>query len=91
MDDPTGINAVPVWGGIGQQAGCQNNLEVGDPLSAPPTNPFSVTQNGFTYAMQELAFFSWFFGGTSLGSGGKYSNNGTFTGFAIACPPGGTH
>jgi len=89
MDDPTGINLVPLWGAMGQQHGCQNNLEVGDPLS--PGTPLSVTLNGFTYTLQELAFFSWFYGGISLGSGGKYSNNGTLTGFANACPPGGTH
>jgi len=91
MDDPTGLNPVPLWGHIGQQPNCQGNLEVGDPLSQGPSNPFSVTQNGFTYAMQELAFFSWFYGGTSLGSGGGYSNNGTLSGFANVCPPGGTH
>lgn len=91
MDDPTGINPVPSWGAEGQVpvGSCQGNLEVGDPLSG--TAFPSVTQNGFTYAFQELAFFSWFYGGTSLGSGGKYSNNGKFTGFAKACPPGGTN
>lgn len=98
VDDPTGNNATPFWGGEGQvSAGsCQNNLEVGDPLSegfATPTAKFTVVgANGFTYHLQEMAFFSWFFGGTSLGSGGRYSNNGTFTGYAKQpCPPGGTH
>ena len=47
--------------------------------------------NGLTYRLQELAFFSWFFGGPSLGTGGKYSSNGTFGGYANLCPPGGTH
>jgi len=89
MDDPNTSNPVPVWGAEGQQSGCQNNLEVGDPLTGTAFPP--VTLNGVTYSLQELAFYSWFYGGTSLGSGGKYSNNGTFTGFAIACPPGGTH
>jgi hypothetical protein len=95
MDDPNGSNLVPAWGAEGQQAGCQNNLEVGDPLSpgfTTPTNEFTVAMpNGLTYDLQELAFYSWFYGGTSLGAGGKYSNNGTFTGFAKACPPGGTN
>jgi len=94
-DDPAGTNAVPAWGAEGQQAGCQNNLEVGDPLSpgfATPTNEFQVDMpNGLTYALQELAFYSWFYGGTSLGTGGFYSDNGTFKGFAKACPPGGTN
>jgi hypothetical protein len=76
--------------------GCQGNFEVGDPLSPggiPPTsNSFVVVgANGFTYHLQELAFFNWFYGGASTGSGGKYSNNGTFGGFAKACPPGGTN
>jgi len=97
LDDPNTSNPVPPWGAEGQvPAGqCQGNLEVGDPLSpgfSTPTNPFSVLMpNGVTYSLQELTYFSWFYGGTSLGSGGLYSDNGTFTGFAVACPPGGTH
>jgi hypothetical protein len=95
MDDPNGGNAVPPWGAEGQQSGCQPNLEVGDPLSpgfGTPTNEFAISMpNGVTYDLQELAYYSWFYGGTSLGAGGKYSDNGTFSGFAIACPPGGTH
>ena len=98
MDDPNGMNPVPAWGAEGQvPAGqCQNNLEVGDPLSpgfSTPTNPFSVTMpNGVKYTLQELTYFSWFYGETpSFGSGGLYSDNGTFRGYAIACPPGGTH
>jgi hypothetical protein len=89
MDDPNTSNPVPAWGHIGQQANCQNNLEVGDPLTGTAFPP--VTLGGVTYDLQELAFYSWFFGGTSLGSGGLYSNNGTFKGFAKACPPGGTN
>ena len=99
MDDPTGQNAVPAWGAEGQvPAGkCQDNLEVGDPLSRnpiTPTNPFFITNTstGVTYTLQELAFYSWFLGSKpSLGAGGKYSNNGTFSGYAKACPPGGTN
>jgi hypothetical protein len=33
MDDPLGTNPTPAWGAIGQQTGCQRNLENGDPLS----------------------------------------------------------
>jgi hypothetical protein len=33
QDDPAGGNGTPNWGHIGQVGGCQNNLEVGDPLS----------------------------------------------------------
>ena len=69
--------------------GCQSNLEVGDPLSG--TLIPIVTLNGFHYHLQEMAFYSWFYGGTSLGAGGKYSSNGTFNGAAKLCPPGGTN
>jgi hypothetical protein len=99
MDDPTGVNLVPAWGAEGQVAAgsCQNNLEVGDPLSPnypTPTNPIYVTNTttGVQYTLQELAFYSWFLGSKpSLGAGGLYSDNGTFKGYAKACPPGGTN
>ncbi len=99
MDDPTGANAVPAWGAEGQvTAGhCQNNLEVGDPLSPnypTPTAPIYVTNTsiGVQYTLQELAFYSWFLGSKpSLGAGGLYSDNGTFKGYAKACPSGGTN
>jgi hypothetical protein len=54
----------------------QNNLEVGDPLTG--TLFPSVTLSGFTYNPQELAFFSWFYGAPSSGTGGAFSNNGAF-------------
>jgi hypothetical protein len=96
--DPTGSNLTPVWGNIGQDSGnCpggQNNLEVGDPRSpgfSTPTNEWTVVSpvNGLTYHLQELAFFSWFFGGANLGIPGHYSDNSTFTGDAILCSAGG--
>ena len=93
INDPSGNNPTPPWGNIGQTLGfCQTNFEVGDPLSpgfGTPTNPFVVDGNGLTYHMQELAFISWFYGGPP-GAGGKYSNNGSFSGDANPCPPGGT-
>ena len=75
---------------------CQANLEVGDPLSPgnPPNDPSNtftlVGGNGLSYDLQELAFYSWFFGTTSLGvgAGGLFSNNGTFHLPAYLCPPG---
>jgi hypothetical protein len=77
MNDPYTNNQTAPWGGIGQVANCQANLEVGDPLSG--TDVTAVTMpNGFNYNLQELAFFSWFYGGPSIGAGGVFSNNGTF-------------
>ncbi|HEV2398110.1 MAG TPA: hypothetical protein VGS27_14285 [Candidatus Sulfotelmatobacter sp.] len=76
-NDPYVINATPPWGNTGQVVGCQANLEVGDPLTGSEA-PRIHMPNGFTYHLQELAFYSWFFGGPSLGVNGWYSNNGTF-------------
>jgi hypothetical protein len=58
VNDPTGSNPVPAWGHIGQQPGCQNNLEVGDALTG--TTVSVLMPNGFTYHPQELVFFDWF-------------------------------
>lgn len=78
QDDPLGTNPTPAWGNIGQVNGCQNNLEVGDPLSGTLFTPVSMP-NSVTYHPQELAFFSWFYRQSpSLGAGGFYSDNGTF-------------
>jgi hypothetical protein len=47
VNDPFGNNPTPTWGKIGQVTGCQNNLEVGDPLTG--TNPINVKMsNGMT-------------------------------------------
>jgi hypothetical protein len=77
MNDPFDDNPTPLWGHIGQVSGCQNNLEVGDPLTGTEVPPV-VMPNGFTYHLQELAFFSWFYGAPSIGVNGWFSNNGTF-------------
>lgn len=78
MDDPFGNNPTPAWGGTGQVVGaCQGNLEVGDPLTGTDAPPI-VMSNGYTYHLQELAFFSWFFGAPSIGIHGWFSDNGTF-------------
>jgi len=86
--DPLGTNPTPAWGNIGQVSGCQGNYEVGDPLSGKLL-PLTVMSNGFSYHLQELAFYSWFYGGPSLGVNGWYSDHGTLTKPASACPPGG--
>jgi hypothetical protein len=77
INDPYIVNDTPAWGHTGQVSGCQNNLEVGDPLTGTEA-PRIVGTNGYTYHLQELAFFSWFFGDPSLGIHGWDSNNGTF-------------
>ena len=92
VNDPSGNNLTPPWGVVGQVSGCQGNFETGDPLSGTLHTP--VTLGGFTYHIQEQAYFSWFFnsnGTASLAQGGKFSTNGTFAGPAKACPPGGTN
>lgn len=77
INDPNGNNPTPAWGHIGQQTGCQDNLEVGDPLSG--TSVTVKMPNGITYHPQELAFFSWFYRQVpAIGLGGWYSSNGTF-------------
>ena len=84
MDDPFVDNPTRPWGNIGQVSGCQNNLEVGDPLSG---TVFTQTMNGKAYHLQELAFVSWFYHQSpSSGVNGWYSNLGTFTSAAAPCP-----
>jgi len=78
MDDPMTINPTPLWGNTGQvQGACQGNLEVGDPLTGTDV-PDVTMPNGYTYHLQELAFFSWFFGAPSISVNGWFSNNNTF-------------
>lgn len=77
INDPYAINATPAWGHTGQVTGCQNNLEVGDPLTGNLA-PSIFMPNGYTYHLQELAFFSWFFGSPSLGIHGWFSDDATF-------------
>src|SRR5205807_9210043 len=80
MDDPYVNNPTPSWGNIGQVSGCQGNLEVGDPLSGTLFPAVTMGSNHYTYHLQELAFFSWFYNSQtdpSIGAGGKFSNKGT--------------
>ena len=95
LDDPLVNNLTPVWGGIGQVNGCQNNWEVGDPLTGTNFPPI-LMPNGVTYHPQETVFWSWFYSKDhdavfqNEGAGGKFSMNGTFAGPSKVCPPGGT-
>jgi len=85
MDDPLTTNPTPAWGNIGQVVGCQNNLEVGDPLTGTYFPP--VTLGNFVYDPQELVFFSWFFRQSpSIGAGGAFSNNSAFITSPPSCP-----
>lgn len=74
-NDPFINNGTPAWGHVGQVSGCQNNLEVGDPLTG---TPFLVVFNGFTYHPQELAFFDWFYRTPAKGTGAEFSFEGKF-------------
>jgi hypothetical protein len=76
-NDPYVNNPTPAWGHTGQVGGCQNNLEVGDPLTGNLV-PLVTMPNGFKYHLQELAFFSWFYGAPSIGTNGWFSDKGTF-------------
>ncbi len=78
MNDPLGDNLTAPWGHIGQVGGCQANLEVGDPLTGTDLAPVKMP-NGFSYHLQELAFFSWFYGAPSTAVHGWFSNNNTFS------------
>ena len=77
VNDPMVSNPTTPWGHTGQVGGCQANLEVGDPLTGNDL-PTVTMSNGYPYHLQELAFFSWFFGAPSIGVNGWFSNNGTF-------------
>jgi hypothetical protein len=76
MNDPQLLNFTPAWL-VG--SGCQGNYEVGDPLNGRLMPPVKMS-NGFTYHLQELAFFSWFYRlSPSGGVNGWYSDNGSLT------------
>lgn len=89
INDPFGDNLVPPWGHIGQQPGCQNNLEVGDPLSGTIyDNGAGIKLKGYTYHPQELVYFGWFTQQTKYGkygADGVYSMSGTFKTPAMLC------
>jgi hypothetical protein len=65
QDDPTGGNPVPPWGHVGQQTGCQTNLEVGDPLTGTSIplvtmpNGYSITCRNWRSSRGSMAGFRW--------------------------------
>lgn len=89
INDPFGDNLVPPWGHIGQQPNCQNNLEVGDPLTGTVYNGGAgIKLKGFTYHPQELVYFNWFTQQTKYakyGADNVYSMSGTFKTPAALC------
>jgi hypothetical protein len=75
MNDPFGTNVVRPWS-VPQYPGvCFSDLlEVGDAIEYFPDPTFTVSLNGTTYHLQDLAFFSWFTGAKpSIGIDGRYS------------------
>jgi len=86
MNDPYDYNYAPAWGHTGHVSGCGNYYEVGNPLTT--ALPVVTMPNGFSYHLQEMAFFDWFFGSPSIGVNGWYSDNGTFdTDAGPVCQP----
>jgi hypothetical protein len=93
IDDPLGTsispyNVTPAWSApSGNLVTCFNSLDPGYPLLGPLTVPGTagagitvVGANGFTYNLQELAFFSWFYrDDPSFAVNNWFSSNGTLT------------
>src|SRR5579859_2894250 len=82
-NDPFVNNITPNWiSPIAPQYGCNNFLEVGDPLVGVTIPPASFGG----YHLQDEAFFSWFARQTpSIAQGGRYTYLGTFTGLSAVC------
>ncbi len=82
LNDPTGANLVQQYNVDAvfdpTQPVCQYNYEVGDILAGTEMPPVKG-ENGCTYTLQELAFFSYFYGGPSFAVNGWYSSNNTLT------------
>jgi hypothetical protein len=93
IDDPLGTsispyNVTPAWSApAGNLATCFNSLDPGYPLlgalTVPGTAGAGITvagTNGFTYNLQELAFFSWFYrDDPSFAVNNWFSSNDTLT------------
>ncbi len=82
VNDPTGANVVQLYNvdavNYPTYPSCQDNYEVGDILTGIEMPPVKG-ENGYTYNVQEIAFFSYFYGGPSFGVNGWYSSNNTLT------------
>jgi hypothetical protein len=60
LNDPFSSNIVPEWQFPNSGAGCQSNLETGDPMSTFPNAGFPVIIDGFTYHPQNETLLQWF-------------------------------
>lgn len=83
FNDPFTNNIVPNWiSPIAPQYGCNNVLEVGDPLVG-----VVFTVSGFSSDhLQDMAFFSWFARkSTSISINGLYTYLGTFKALSKMC------
>jgi hypothetical protein len=89
VNDPfvNNFNAVPNWvSPYAPQYGCNNALEVGDPLAGLPEGPYMVGTNPHKYYVQDLAFLPWFEQtATSTSVNGWFSMFGTFRAPAGTC------
>jgi hypothetical protein len=87
-NDPFGTNLVPYWSVPSQpQYGCNNALEVGDPLVGVVFKKAPIT-GGTSQPLQDEAFLSWFAHQVpSIGYKGRYSYLGTFSSPATVCTP----
>jgi hypothetical protein len=86
VNDPFISNVVPDWSYSVPpliSSACSNLLETGDPLELVN---FPVTAGGFTYHLQDEAFFSYFARQSpSAGYQGRYTYLGTLTGYSTPC------
>ncbi len=83
FNDPFTNNTVPNWiSPIAPQYGCNNSLEVGDPLVG-----VVFTVSGFSSDhLQDMALFSWFARKSKpISINGLYTYLGTFTGLSKMC------
>ena len=88
MNNPFGNNAVPAWQ-VPNAAGCQSNLETGDPLALAPNAGYPVLIDGFTYHPQNQVLMQWFQRGTASDAfEGAFSfpDQSIMTGPSQACP-----
>ena len=83
-DDPLVTNSTPPWKNKTTNT-CQANLEVSDPLTGKYFP--NVTLDGYAYHLQEIAFYSWFYGPPSIGADKKFSDKGSLTTAAANCIP----